>query len=64
MIQLQYAYIYDYICVCKVLRMLDDCMKLFLIGAMWNNTVKYLRFEIFKTRYFFELYSKSDLMKC
>lgn len=34
MIQLQYAYIYDYICVCKVLRMLDDCMKLFLIGAM------------------------------
>lgn len=42
-----------YICVCvfKVLRMLDDCMKVFLIGAMWNNTVKYLRFEVFKTRY-------------
>lgn len=53
MIQLQYAYLYDYIYVCvfKVLRMLDDCMKLFLIGAMWNNTVKYLRFEVFKTRY-------------
>lgn len=56
MIQLQYAYVYDYIlymCVCvfKVLRMLDDCVKVFLIGAMWNNTVKYLRFEVFKTRY-------------
>lgn len=37
MIQLQYAYVYDYIIyvyVFKVLRMLDDCMKLFLIGAM------------------------------
>lgn len=40
-----------YVCLFKVLRMLDDCMKLFLIGAMWNNTVKYLRFEVFITRY-------------
>lgn len=40
-----------YVYVFKVLRMLDDYMKLFLIGAMWNNTVKYLRFEVFKTRY-------------